>query len=142
MRAAHSAEEFCTGPNAARFPDTCRRKRADAEKQLNSPFLAQNLEYDDDTHSFSKADNPRKDPFLSSWIWLLFKILWRENVRESAETSSTHATFGPPLGFLCTRVATRRQIIPKKHDSSDSKQELALKRDNGPQNTREECTLT
>lgn len=30
----------------------------------------------------------------------------------------------------------------KKHDSSDSKQELAPKRDNGPQNTREECALT
>lgn len=73
-------------------------EKDDAEKQLNIPFLAQNLEYDDNTHSFSKADNPRKDPFLSSWILLLFKILWRENVRQSAEISSTDVTFGLPPG--------------------------------------------
>lgn len=27
------------------------------------------------TYNFSSEDNPKKDPFLSSWILLLFKIL-------------------------------------------------------------------
>lgn len=58
------------------------RKKDIAGMQLNTPFLAPNLEYDDNTHSFSKVDNPRKDPFLSSCILLLFRILWRENVRQ------------------------------------------------------------
>lgn len=31
-----------------------------------------------DTHNFSKANNPKKDPFLRSWILLLLKILQRK----------------------------------------------------------------
>lgn len=47
---------------------------------MEDPLPASILRCDGNTYSFSKVDNPKKDPFLSSWILLLFKILRRENV--------------------------------------------------------------
>lgn len=46
----------------------------------------QKREYQSNTYNFSKVDNPKKDPFLSSWILLLFKILWGENMYKCKAT--------------------------------------------------------
>lgn len=43
------------------------------------------------TYNFSKVDKPKKDPFLSSCILLLFKILWRENVCQHKATENKAA---------------------------------------------------
>lgn len=80
MVAAHSTVDTTLGlhgPKHGPLPG-----HVQAEMHLKSPSLAQNLDCDEPTYSFSKVDNPKKDPFLSSWILLLFRILWRENVRQ------------------------------------------------------------
>lgn len=63
-----------------RFPATC--EGPDARRDPASPSLAGSLHRDEHTYSFSNVDNPKKEPFLSSWILLLFRILWGENVRQ------------------------------------------------------------
>lgn len=68
----------CTGPDTGPLPGHVQAEKDQAEYQN----LAQNLDCDGHTHSLSRADNPEKEPFLSSWILLLFKILRRENERD------------------------------------------------------------
>lgn len=85
MAAAHSTVDikFCLhGPKHRPLPGYVQAEKDEAQMQLKIPSLAQNLDRDDNTYSFSRVDNPKKDPFRSSWILLLFKILWRENVRQ------------------------------------------------------------
>lgn len=68
------------GPKRGPLPSHVRGP--DARRDPASPSLAGSLHRDEHTYSFSNVDNPKKEPFLSSWILLLFRILWGENVRQ------------------------------------------------------------